>query len=144
MVSLLWCSILICHWSLPGEFSLSELRFMMCLVDTCCSICFLLSGSHVAAMLINGATTVGVYYSKTYGVYPWHIYRGSIMLLIQLTPSHSSIPWNMGGLAESHPIPPTFLYGRDGSFLGCVPPSDIVNSKSVLGVKHDWVSFTHS
>ena len=50
-------------------------------------------------------------------------------------------------LAESHLIPPPFLYGRKGSsFQGSVPPNDMVNSKSVMHVKPsdcgcgEWVS----
>ena len=37
---------------------------------------------------------------------------------------------------ESHPIPvPSLHCGEVSSFPGCVPPDDIINSKSVMGVK---------
>ena len=40
------------------------------------------------------------------------------------------------GLAEGHMIPLASLHGRDGSaFPGSVPPSDMVNSESVVWVK---------
>ena len=64
---------------------------------------------------------------------------GNTMLLIELLPSH---PISMvghtafWGLAESHLIPPPSLYSREGSsHLGSAPPSDMVNSKSVVGFK---------
>ena len=44
--------------------------------------------------------------------------------------------YSIGGLAESHPIPPPSLHGEDGSsFPGLVPSNDMVNSESVMGIK---------
>ena len=41
------------------------------------------------------------------------------------------------GLAESHQIPLPSLHGGEGSlFPGFVPPNGMVNSGSVVGVKH--------
>ena len=39
-------------------------------------------------------------------------------------------------MAESHPISLLSLYGREGSsFPGSVPPNDVVNSVSMVGIK---------
>ena len=43
--------------------------------------------------------------------------------------------YNFGGLAEGHPIPPPSLHGAEGSsFPVLVPPDDMVNSASVVGI----------
>ena len=49
--------------------------------------------------------------------------------------------YHFGGSAEIHPIPLPSLHGGEGSsFPGLVPPSDMVNYKSVVCMKpHDWV-----
>ena len=64
---------------------------------------------------------------------------GSLMLLSQQS---SSYPSNMvrhtalEDLPESHLIPPHSLYCWEGSFPGLVPPNDIVDSESDVGMKH--------
>ena len=47
----------------------------MLYVGVCYGVCFLLSGSHVAAMLTNGSLTFGVKVAMPhpYGVYPWQL-----------------------------------------------------------------------
>ena len=62
---------------------------------------------------------------------------GSIILLKQLSFSHSinMVRHTALGLS-SHLIPPPCLHGREGSFCpGFVPSNDIVDSRSVLGIK---------
>ena len=65
--------------------------------------------------------------------------RGNIMLLCLLFPSHPIYMVGhtaLGGLAESHPIPPPSLHGSKGSsFPGLVLSNDTVNSESPMGVK---------
>ena len=47
--------------------------------------------------------------------------------------------YSFGGSAESHLIPPPSLHGREGSYLpGIVPPNDMLDSKSVVGIKHGY------
>ena len=49
-----------------------------------------------------------------------------------------SIWWGiqLWGSAESQAIPlPSLHVGEKSSFPGCVPPSDMINSKSVVGIK---------
>ena len=42
----------------------------------------------------------------------------------------------LGGLVESHPIPPPSLHGGEGSsFPGLVPSNDTINSESAMGIK---------
>ena len=44
--------------------------------------------------------------------------------------------YSFRGSTESHPIPPSSQYGWEGSsFLGSAPPSDIINSESVVSIK---------
>ena len=44
--------------------------------------------------------------------------------------------YSLGGLAESHLIPPPSLHDGEGSsFPGLVPSDDMVNSKSAVGIK---------
>ena len=66
-------------------------------------------------------------------------YRGSMLLLIQLSCSHSNNmmgAYRFGGFAESHQISLPSLHGMDGShFPGLALPSDRVNSESVVGIK---------
>ena len=41
-------------------------------------------------------------------------------------------------MAESHPIPPPSLHGREGSsFPGLTAPDDMVNSESLVSVQPD-------
>ena len=45
-------------------------------------------------------------------------------------------PYNFGGSADSHLIPPSSLHDGEGSsFPGLVPSDDIVNSESAVGIK---------
>ena len=60
---------------------------------------------------------------------------------------------DLGSLAESPDLPPS-LHGGEGSYLpGSTPPNEIVNSKSVVGIKtgdsgvvsgYNTVEFTHT
>ena len=51
----------LCHGSSSGEISLSEFSLpSIHYVCVCYSVCFLLSGSHVAAMFTNGGSTIEV------------------------------------------------------------------------------------
>ena len=57
------------------------------------------------------------------------------MLLILLSPSHSifMVGHTDLGAQQSHTIPLPSQYGKEeSSFPGCVPPSDMVNSLSVV------------
>ena len=38
-------------------------------------VCFLLSGSHVAALLTKGAQLSGFVMAQSYGIYPWQAYQ---------------------------------------------------------------------
>ena len=69
-------------------------------------------------------------------------------------PTHLNIPQpfqqyggthNFGSLAEYLLIPLPSLHGREGSpFPGSAPPCDIVNSRSVVGIKPgDFVQVSH-
>ena len=69
---------------------------------------------------------------------PTALIRGSFMLLVQLSPSHSIHMLRHTALRaqQSYPVPPPPLHSRGGSsFPGSAPPSDMVSSKSVVGVK---------
>ena len=129
-------------------------------VGACYGVCFLLSGSHVAAMLTNGGSTIGVHDMTTL----WSIPLGGICTLcdgLWPTPrlhlvvapstalsrgyhaSHSAVPHpfhlyggahSSEGLEEIHPIHLPTWCGRV-FFLGCVPTNDMVNSESVEGVE---------
>ena len=98
------------------------------------------------------AHTRGALSSYSLHCFEW----GSIMLLRKLSSSHSI---NMMGhkafeAQQSHPIPFSSLHVMDGlSLPDLVPPSDKVDSESVMGVKPDdssvvigfWVDeFTHT
>ena len=54
-----------------------------------------------------------------------------------LQPSHLyGGAYSLGGLAESHPIPPPSLHDGEGSsFPGLMPSDDMVDSESVMGFK---------
>ena len=98
-----------------------------------------------------------------YGVYPWQAYMplgaglwptpgvqwvaapsialsgGSFMLLIWLSSQPFYLycgTYSFRCLAESHPIPLSYLHGGEGSSLpGCVPAHDTVNSEYIVHVK---------
>ena len=62
----------------------------------------------------------------------------------ELCAPHSAVPQpfhqcgqahSLRGLAESHPIPLPYLHGQEwSSYPGCVPPDDLIHSKSVVGI----------
>ena len=69
---------------------------------------------------------------------PTALSRGSLLLLNQLSSSHSNytVGYTALGAWQSHPIPPSSLHGGEGSsFPGLVPSGDMVNSESVVGIK---------
>ena len=112
-----------------------------------------------------GAQLLGSAPFQPLGVYPWHAYvqpgdghqptpgmhrvaapsttlsGGALCCSVAQSavpqPSHLyGGAYSFGGLAESHPIPLPYLHDGEGSsFPGLVPSDDMVNSKSVMGVK---------
>ena len=99
---------------------------------------------------------------QLFGAYPWQAYvqpgnghqptpgmhrlavpsttlsRGSLMLLNQVSPSHSKymVGHTTFGAWQSHLIALPSLHGGEGSsFPGLLPSDDIVNSESVVAIK---------
>ena len=131
----------------------------MLYAGACCGICFLFSCSHVAATFTKWGLNYWVCSATQLCSIPWQAYvspgeclwpnqectdwlllpllqvDGSIMLLIQLFPTHSI--YIVGNTAfrawKSHLIPLPSLHGS--SFPHCVPPNNMVYSTSVAGVK---------
>ena len=65
--------------------------------------------------------------------------RGSLMLLSQLFPSHLNdmVGHTALGAWQSHRIPLPSLHGEEGSpFPGLVPSDDMIDSESLVGIKH--------
>ena len=110
-----------------------------------------------------GAQLLGFAPLQPFGVYPWQAYvqpgnghwstpgmhrvAAPLATLSRGEPStsQSAVPqpshlyggaYSLGGLAESHPIPPPSLHDGEGSsFPGLVPLDDMVDSESVMGIK---------
>ena len=100
---------------------------------------------------------------QPFGVYPWQAYvqpddgywstpgmhrvaaPSAILSMGQPSATQSAVPqpshlyggtYSLGCSAESHTIPPPSLNDRErSSFPGLVPSDDVVNSKSVMGIK---------
>ena len=123
------------------------------------SACRCHAGCHIYLCGLNPWSFVQL---QPFGAYPWQVYvqggdghwptqgmqvaasspalhRENLQLLNQLSPSNSNYMVGhaaLGGLAESHLIPPPSLYGGEGSSCqGLVHSSDTVNSESVVGIK---------
>ena len=60
-----------------------------------------------------------------------------LLLLISCPQPFHQYSWiySFRGLVDSHLIAPPSLHGGEGSFSGSTPPDDIVDSKSMVGVK---------
>ena len=128
-------------------------------IGVCYGVCFLLWSFHVAAIVTNWGSTIGICISTTlWSIYvppgdgPWPIpvvhwvafppnalSRGKfhVNLAAVFQPFHQNGgAYSFGGSAESHQICPPSLHGREGSpFQGCGIPDDMVNSKSVVAIK---------
>ena len=128
----------------------------------CSGVGLLLSCAILDDIFKYGAQPLGFAPLQPFGAYPWQAYMqpsnghwptpgihrvaapsnalsgGSLMLLNQLSPATPKYggAYSLGGLADSHLIPPPSLHGgEESSFLGLVPSKDTVDSESVVGVK---------
>ena len=128
----------------------------------CSGVCFLLSDAMLDAVFTYGAYLLGLAPLQPFVAYPWQVYvqpgdgnhptpgihrvaapstalsRGSLLLLNQLSSSHSSymVGHTAFGTWQSHSIPPPSLHGGEGSsFSGLVLSDDMVDSESVVGIK---------
>ena len=111
-----------------------------------------------------GAQPLGFAPLQPFGVYPWHAYvqpgdghqsmpdmhrvdapsttlnRGEPSATQSAVPQPSHLysgAYSLGGLAECHPIPLPSLHDGEGSYFpGLVPSDDMVDSESVMSIKH--------
>ena len=72
--------------------------------------------------------------------------RGYIQATLSVVPQPFYLyggAYSLGSLVESHQIPPYSLYGRNGlSFLGFIPPDNIINSEFIIGIKPGVLMWT--
>ena len=108
----------------------------------CSGVCFILLGAKLDAIFTYGGSNIRVCTIATL----WRVADPSDTLSRgEPSATQSAVPqpshlyggaYNLGGLAQSHSIPPPSLHDGEGSsFPGLVPSDDTVNSESVMGIK---------